>query len=102
MTKKAVSHCIAIAGDFTIVNAAAVREQLLAAVDSTEDIEVDLSDVTEIDSAGLQLMIAAKRHVADKKKSLRFIGHSAAVLDALDLIDLAAHFGDPVLLHSRA
>lgn len=101
MTRKTASHRVAIDGDFTIVNACAIREQLLAALDQADETEVDLSQVAEIDSAGLQLMIAAKRHATQLGKSLRFTDHSPAALDALDLTNLSAHFGDPVLIQSR-
>lgn len=92
---------IAVAGDFTIGNAEAIRGQFLDAIESAADIEVDLGQVAEIDSAGVQIMIAAKREAAKRGRSLRFAGHSAAVLDTLDLLDLSARLGDPVILQSR-
>ncbi|MBS1160283.1 MAG: hypothetical protein H6R15_2702 [Proteobacteria bacterium] len=100
MTTAAPLHCLAITGEFTIFTAAAWREQMLAALAAADEIEMDLSQVSEIDSAGLQLMVAAKREATEQGKVLRFSGHSAAVLDTLDLTDLSAHFGDPVLIHS--
>jgi len=101
MTKNSV-HRVAIAGEFTIFTAAAVRAQMLEALDSGHDIEIDLAQVTEIDSAGVQLMVAAKLGAAVLQKNLSFSGHSPAVLDTLDLCDLSAYFGDPLLIHSRA
>ena len=102
MNKKPNIQRIALASDATIVNAVAMHAQLLAALGSASDIEVDLSQVTEIDSAGLQLLISAKQEAAVLQKRLSFAGHSPAVLETLDLCDLSAHFGDPVLLHGRA
>jgi anti-anti-sigma factor len=101
MAKKSALKRIAITGEFTIFNAGAVRDQLLAALEDADEIEVDLAQAVEIDSAGLQLMVAAKREAVEKQKTLRFTCHSPAVLDALDLTDLSAYFGDPVLLPSR-
>ena len=95
------SH-VAILGDFNIFAAIEIRARLLAALDQADDIEVDLSQVTEADSAGVQLMVAAKAEDGARGKALRFVGHSPAVLDVLDLCDLTAHLGDPVLIRSRA
>lgn len=94
-----MSAALAIAGEFTIFTARELHERLLAALaDVASDIEVDLSGVTEIDSAGLQLMIAAKREAAAQGKALHFTGHSPAVVELLDFCDLAGYFGDPLLL----
>lgn len=101
-TEPRAAERIVLAGDFNIFSAAAVRDQLLRGLDAADDIEVDLAQVGEIDSAGIQLMVAAKLEAAARNKTLRFACHSPAVLDILDLTDLSAHFGDPVLIHSRA
>jgi len=92
---------ITIHGELTISTAAGARSDLLNALDTADEIEVDLAQVTEIDSAGVQIMVAAKREAVARSKTLRFIGHSLAVLDTLDLTDLAAYLGDPVLIQSR-
>ncbi len=102
MSKKPSVQKIALAGEFSIFTATAIRDQLLAALGNAQEVEVDLAQVTEIDSAGVQLMVAAKQEAAAQQKTLRFACHSQAVLDTLDLCDLTAYFGDPVLLHSRA
>ena len=102
MAKKQSAERVVLAGEFTIFSAAAICSQLLTALDAAKEIEVDLAQVTEIDSAGIQIMVAAKREAVARNKNLHFSGHSPAVLDTLDLTDLSAHFGDPVLLHSRA
>lgn len=99
----AAASSLGIAGEFTIFTAAELKERLLDNIDhsTTQEVEIDLSEVGEIDSAGLQLMILAKRHAAGQGKTLRFCRHSDPVLDLLDLCDLAGYFGDPVLIRSR-
>lgn len=99
--KKAVIR-IDMLGDLNIFNAAEQAQRLLAALDAGSEVDVDLSGVTEIDSAGVQLMVAAKREALARNKPLRFTNHSPAVFDIFELCDLAGHFGDPVLIHSRA
>jgi anti-anti-sigma factor len=86
----------------TIGTAAELLRGLATPLVRCDDIEVSLAAVREIDSAGLQLMLAAKREARAKNKSLRFVEHSQAVLDVLDLFDLGAHFGDPLVLSHAA
>lgn len=95
-------HCrYAIEGEMTIYRAVELKQELLDKIVQHEEIEVDLSQVTEIDSAGLQLMVLAKLEAAVHDKRLRFDGHSAAVMEILDLSDLAGFFGDPVVISSQ-
>jgi anti-anti-sigma regulatory factor len=60
-----------------------------------EEIEIDLSEVTDIDTAGLQLMLAAKRMPG---KTLRFVGHGAPVLRIIELANVGHTLGDPLVL----
>ena len=91
---------VRIKGELSIFTAATLRQQLLDALETQPEVEVDLSEVSEMDSAGMQLMVAAKREAANRNKPLRFTGHSAAVFDVLELCDLSGHLGDPLLIHS--
>jgi anti-anti-sigma regulatory factor len=77
------------------------RQRLLDALETASEVEIDLAHVTEIDTAGIQVMVAAKREAAVRNKPLRFTGHSPEVVDILDLCDLAVHLGDPMLIQSR-
>jgi anti-anti-sigma factor len=98
------SPALAISGEFTIFTAASLKTSLIDAIVQAEtpDIDVDLSNVTEIDTAGLQLMVMAKREAASQSKRLHFSGHSGPVLDLIDLCDLTGFFGDPVLIPSKS
>jgi anti-sigma B factor antagonist len=82
-------------GELTIYRAAEIKPMLMAALsDSPEGLDVELSGVTEIDSAGIQLLMAAKRAAMAAGGSLVLSGHSEAVSDALDLLNLRAFFDD--------
>ena len=50
-----------VEGSMTIYEAAADKPVLLDAVAKAEETEIDLSSVREMDTAGLQLLILAKR-----------------------------------------
>jgi len=89
---------IAITGELTIYTALELKGQLLAALSATEALELDLSEVGEIDAAGLQLLVMIKQQAAVSGKALSFTGHSPVVLDLLDLSGLAGFFGDPLLI----
>ncbi len=89
---------VGIDGEMTIYTAAQTKESLLSAMAECNEIELNLAHVSEIDAAGLQLLALAKREAADKGKPLHFVAHSQAVLDMLDLCNLAGVFGDPVVI----
>jgi anti-sigma B factor antagonist len=87
-----------IEGDMTIYTAADMKNELMTHMVQSCDREIDLSEVSEMDSAGLQLLIMAKREAERHGTNLRLTGHSRAVLDVLDMCNLASYFGDPVVL----
>jgi anti-sigma B factor antagonist len=88
----------AIEGDLTIYRAAELKEFIFPQIDRAGVIEVDLSHVTEIDSAGLQLLIAAKLEAMIRDKQLHYVGHSKPVLEVFDLCDLGGFFGDQIVI----
>ena len=84
--------------DMTIYESITLRNIFLQALAEYEQIEVNLSNVTEIDCAGLQLMIAFKNAATEQGKTLQFTAHSHKVITFLDLLNMNQFFGDPVLL----
>ena len=93
---------VEIKGELSIFTAADICRQLLAALENAQEVEVDLADVSEMDSAGMQLMVAAKREAAQRERQLRFIRHSPAVFDVLELCNLSGQLGDPLLIQSQS
>ena len=89
---------LAIDGELTIYRAAELRITLQNALASKPELELDLAAVTEMDSAGVQLLMAAKKTARAAQCELRLVGHSPAVLEVFETLDLAAHFGDPLLV----
>lgn len=85
-----------IEGELTIFTAAERKTHFLDFLKSGNVLEIDLANVTEIDTAGLQLLMLIEREAAQAGKSLRFVTYSKAVLDALELANLVSLFGDPV------
>lgn len=95
--------CVRLEGEVTIYHAAAQKELLLGALAGCGGtLELDLSAVTEIDTAGLQLLMLLKRTAVRQGHELRLIGHSPAVLEVFDLVNVAGTFGDPLLIDGQA
>lgn len=88
-------------GEMTIYTAAATKEILLPLLAQCPELEIDLSQVSEMDSAGLQLLILAKRECLTRNGNLRLLGHSPAVVEVLELCNMTAFFGDPVVISSH-
>ena len=87
-----------IAGELTIYTAATEKQNLQEALDLCDDLEINLSQVSEMDSAGLQVLIVLKQEAAKRNKKLRYSMHSKAVLDILELSNMTASFGDQIVL----
>lgn len=98
MAKKNAVYKLPIEGELTIYTAADTKGKLVAALESKQPVEIDLSRVDEIDSAGLQLLILAKREAARNERTLTLVNHSQAVVECLDMCNLTSEFGDQVIL----
>ena len=88
---------LCIKGELTIFRASELKPALL---DSTLR-EIDLSDVTDIDTAGVQLLMLAKKTAQTAQRELRLVAHSPVVIEVFELLNVAAYFGDPLVMASR-
>jgi anti-anti-sigma factor len=93
------AQVLKIEGELTIFRAAELKPLLLAEPPLTE---IDLSGVSELDSAGLQLLMLAKNTAQRQGRELHLVGHSPAVLEVFELLNVAAFFGDALLMDSRS
>lgn len=96
--KKKSDPPLVIAEDMTIYHAAAHKQRLLDALVATDRLEIDLSAVSEIDTAGFQLLVLVKREARRLDKQALIVAHSEAVRELLDFYNMAAAFGDPLLI----
>ena len=90
------------AGEMTIYSAAELKPTLLGALGQSEEIEIDLSGVSELDTSGAQLLMLMKREAMAAGKGLTLSGHSPAVLEVFEVLGLGGWFGDPQLLPADA
>ncbi len=95
------SNRLAIAEDMTIYNAMAQKQLLIDALSTHDLLELDLSAVGEIDTAGFQLLVLVKREAVRLGKTASIVAHSQCVQEVVDFLDMAAHFGDPILIQPQ-
>jgi anti-sigma B factor antagonist len=94
--------CLHAAGEMTIYDAAELKPALVEALGQSDEIEVDLSGVSELDTSGVQLLMLMKREAVVAGKKLTLSGHSPAVLEVFELLGLGSWFGDPQVLPAGA
>lgn len=83
-------------GSMTIYEAATDKSVLLDALAHAKEAEIDLSAVCEMDTAGLQILILAKRESVKAGKVVRLVGHSPASLDVIERYGLSGYFSGPI------
>lgn len=93
-----MSAPLAIEGELTVFAVHALKDRLMAALNECTQLTVDLSAVSEVDGAGVQLLLAAKREAQQRGGHLSLTGHPPQFIEALELTDLAREFGDPLIL----
>ncbi|GHG63414.1 anti-sigma factor antagonist [Alishewanella longhuensis] len=76
--------CLRVQGELTIYQASATLQAFRAACASMQLTQLDLSQVTDFDSAGLQLLLALKKSAPE----VQLRHHSDAVIKVLSLTNL--------------
>lgn len=89
---------LVLESDLTVYSAPEHKRALLDTLEQATVVELDLAAVGEIDSAGLQVLLLAKRESLAKGKELRIVRHSPAVQDLLEFFNVASYFGDPLVI----
>jgi anti-sigma B factor antagonist len=80
----------------TVYTAASVAKQVVASLTRRTATEVlDLSKVSEIDTAGLQILLVARRHVAALGRELRIVSPSPSVRGVMELLQLTTLIDAP-------
>ncbi len=82
---------VCVSGEMIIQHSAELKPLLLAAVQggpAMEGIQLDLSGVTEIDTAGLQLLLMLRHEASREARAFSVVQVSGAVRRMLDLCKL--------------
>jgi anti-anti-sigma factor len=93
--KKGATEKLIVEGELTIYTAADTKEKIGKLLES-ETVEIDLSQVGEIDTAGLQLLLLARRECAQREKKIVFSNPSEAVRACWKMCNLQVEFGAAV------
>lgn len=88
----------AVQGEMNIYSASQVRDELLQSLAAHAQVEVDLANVADFDSSGVQILLVLRREAQRTGKSLSFVHHSQAVREVLDLLNLVGELGDPLII----
>ncbi|GAB3541777.1 STAS domain-containing protein [Noviherbaspirillum agri] len=97
-SRQNASTTVRVQGELNIYRAAELKEALLAQIAPGAALEIDLSGVTELDTAGLQVLMLAKNTARALGTDMKLVAHSPAVVDVLELLNLSAWFGDQVVI----
>lgn len=89
---------LTIDDEMTIYTALEQKQELALQLKADHELQINLSTVSEIDSAGIQVLLFLKQQAAKKNSSLSLIKHSQPVVEVFELLNLSAHFGDPIVI----
>lgn len=90
--RESASGQLCVQGELTIYRAGEVAQTLFAAVRTRAgDVTLDLSAVTEFDTAGLQIVLMARRMAEASGHRLEVVQPSACVADVLKLCNVPHH-----------
>lgn len=92
-SQEAGSACLRLDGELTIYRAGELKQPLLDAVRAAAVPAIDLADVTEIDTAGVQLLLMARREAAALGRGCALQRPSAPVREAFEVLELALDGG---------
>lgn len=70
-------------GDLTVVEVASIRDQILAAFGEADTVTIDITAVTTIDIAGVQLLCACHRYAAKHGQTVRLQAGGNRLLSAV-------------------
>lgn len=84
--------------DLTIYHAESQKDQLFQALAGCQELELDLAQVGDVDTAGLQLLILLKQEASRQQKTVKVVAHSPGVRSVIEFCNLARFFGDPLVI----
>jgi anti-sigma B factor antagonist len=95
--KKNSPILVRIQDEMTIYNVLEHKDKLYPYLKNEHGLQIDLSNVSEIDSAGMQLLIFLKYQSQIEKKEIIFIEHSESVIEVIKIFNFSSFFDVPVI-----
>lgn len=85
---------VRVEGEMTIYTASKLKDELFMALRDTPTADIDLSQVSEFDSAGLQILVLLHREASRSNQQLTLTASSPAVQDLLQVFGMEGFFGE--------
>lgn len=79
-----------LGSELTIVTAAQTRDRIAPYVTAATDLELDLSAVSDVDTAGLQLLLMVRREAERRGAKVTLADPSPVVQDLFELTQLSS------------
>jgi anti-anti-sigma factor len=81
-----------IEGEMTIYRAAQLKDEMLTALSASQALDLDLASVTEMDTAGAQLLLLLQREAKAVGKPVCLTAQSQSVAEVMRLCGIDAVF----------
>ncbi|MEH6530666.1 MAG: STAS domain-containing protein [Photobacterium frigidiphilum] len=83
---------LSLTGEMSIYSVTELKPRLLAYLHENQSVLFDLTEVSEMDTAGIQLLWLCHQEAAKVGKALAIAGISSAALEAITLLRLERQF----------
>ena len=84
-----------VEGELTIYHAIDLKNKLLECIDGADEIVLNMSNVSELDTSCFQLLMQAKQTCDEQEKVFKLVMQSPAVMEVLDLYKMGHFFEQP-------
>jgi len=84
---------ITVIDEMTIYTASTDHSELASLLDFSKNTVIDLSSVSEVDTAGMQILLAIIKEYANKQTELQFEAISTCLLEYITFFNLKDKFG---------
>lgn len=74
--------------ELTISHVEEFHQQVLQVLHAEHEVSIDVSDVTRVDTASIQVLCALQKHLLDINNGIRWHGESQALKNAVDELGL--------------
>ena len=91
ITKNGNMSSVSIDGEMTVCSAARIKKEIFEDVVWDKAVSFDLSGVSEMDTAGFQLLMLAKKEAALKNCIFSVKAHSMATSAVIELFNMKEH-----------
>ena len=84
--------CLSVTEEMSIYNAAAFYDELKQYIDKYNTVELDLSQVNELDTSCFQVLLRSKLISQKENKNFQIVSHSDESKEIIDLLNVSSLF----------